>query len=37
MHIMGLLSRVGIGNLEFNVERVALSKNENCKMCGQYR
>lgn len=35
--INSLNSRVGIGNLEFNVERVALSKNENCKMCGQYR
>lgn len=34
--INSLNSRVGIGNLEFNTERVELSRNESCKMCGQY-
>ncbi len=34
--INSLNSRVGIGNLKFNAERVELSRNESCKMCGQY-
>lgn len=32
--INSLNNRVGIGNLEFNVEKVGLSRDEKCKMCG---
>lgn len=34
--INSLNNRVGIGNLDFNIEKVELKKNEKCKMCGKY-
>ena len=32
--INSLNNRVGIGNLEFNVEKVKMCRNEKCKVCG---
>ncbi len=33
--INSLNNRVGIGNLDFNIEKVGLKKNEKCKICGK--
>lgn len=34
--INSLNARVGIGNMEYNIEKVELKRNEKCKMCGQH-
>lgn len=34
--INSLNTRIGIGNLEFNIEKVGLVKNEKCKICGKH-